>query len=359
MAFSDPLISKTVIVLVLKHQARVLDSYLRLTGDTTLLNNISSHVLISRLFCNLHPCYIYFHAFLFQFHYGILVDKIQRITNTILQSLITNVHLSIRHLSLHLVMIAIHLEPGRFSRSSSQSFHVIKTHLKHIVIVFGSTGNAYLISITPSGIICNCPDKVRTCKHIIFLASACGFIKRNVSNVTVSYRTFINHLHSNPPSPVLQNSLLDNHTRILCSVHTYPPCFFCAQKPSLPPPGMLIMCSRCGFLCHGHCLRDFMEDNKNNSTFKNICPRCGRSSVQLTSSFASGYRNFGVILRHRGYACDNFPQSFTTHNYDHVTTIYNGASADGNHLCSIANDDEPNFSTNTFGSPTRFPPRNV
>ena len=115
------------------------------------------------------------------------------------------------------------------------------------------------------------------------------------------------------------------------------------------------MCSRCGFLCHGHCLRDFMEDDKNNSTFKNICPRCGRSSVQLTSSFTSGYRNFGVILRHRGYACDNFPQSFTTHNYDHVTTIYNGASTDSNHLCSIANDNEPNFSTNAFGSPTRFP----
>ena len=344
--------------LFLPHQARVLDSYLRLTGDTTLLNNICSHVHLSRLFCNLHPCCIHSHPFLFQFHYDTVVDNMRSITNTDLFS--THSYPSVcRHLSLHLLMITIHFEPGRFSRSSSQSFHVIKTHLKHIVIVFGSSGNAYLTSITPSGIICNCPDKVRTCKHIIFLASACGFIKRNVSNITVQYRTFIKHLHSNPPLPVPQNSSLDNHTRKLCSVHAYPPCFFCAQKPSLPPPAMLIICSRCGFLCHGHCLRDFMEDDKNNSAFENTCPRCGRPSVKLTSSFTSGYRNFGSILRHRGYPCDNSPQSFATHNRDHVTTIYCGSSTDGNHLCSVANDDEPNFSANPFGSPTRFPPRNV
>ena len=71
------------------------------------------------------------------------------------------------------IMISIHLDPRRLSWASLQKFYVIKTHLKHIVIVLGSTGNAYLISIKPSIILCNCPDKVRSCKHVIFIVSAC------------------------------------------------------------------------------------------------------------------------------------------------------------------------------------------
>ena len=178
-------------------------------------------------------------------------------------------------------MITIHLDPGRLTRSSSQKFFVIKTHLKHIVIILGSTGNAYLISIKPSIILCNCPDKVPSCKHIIFIVSACGFINccQRVPYVNVSFRSLLHELHATPSPPILGESLLDNHTTKLCSVHSYPPCSFCAAPPATSPPQTLIICSRCGFLCHSNCLQHHMLDNENISNDHNNCPRCRRLSV--------------------------------------------------------------------------------
>ena len=212
------------------------------------------------------------------------------------------------------IMISIHLDPRRLSRASLQNFYVIKTHLKHIVIVLGSTGNAYLISIKPSTILCNCPDKVRSCKHVIFIVSACGFIDRRhrLSYVNIPFRSLLHQLHATPSPPILDNALLDNHTSKLCSIHTYSPCFFCALQPATQPPQTLIICSRCGFLCHTNCLHQYMDDHNNRSKYQNNCPRCGRTSVRLKSPFLSGYRNFSSILQHRGYQCQNVQQSITT-----------------------------------------------
>ena len=231
------------------------------------------------------------------------------------------------------LMITVNLEPRRLSRSSLQKFYVIKTHLKHIIIVLGTTGNAYLISIKPSAIFCNCPDKVYSCKHIIFIVAACGFIsgRHRQSYVNVPFRSLLDQLHRTPSPPLLHESFLDKHSTKLCSAHAYSPCFFCALQPATSPPQTLIICSYCGFLCHTLCLQRYMEDSHNRSNSKNICPRCGRVSVQLTSPFLSGYRNFSSILRHRGYQCKTIRQSNITPTQTHSTTSSSHSSIDNNH----------------------------
>ena len=230
-------------------------------------------------------------------------------------------------------MITIHLDPGRLTRSSSQKFFVIKTHLKHIVIILGSTGNAYIISIKPSIILCNCPDKVPSCKHIIFIVSACGFIdcRQRVPYVNVSFRSLLHQLHATPSPPILGESLLDNHTTKLCSVHSYSPCFFCALPPATLPPQTLIICSRCGFLCHTNCLQHYMLDNKNRSKDHKNCPRCGMLSVRLSSPFYSGYRNFSSVLQYRGYQCKIVQQSITTPTQAHPLPSFSNSCIDNNH----------------------------
>ena len=198
-------------------------------------------------------------------------------------------------------MITIHVERGRFSRSSTQSFYIIKIRPQHIVLILGSTGNSYLLTIAPSRISCNCPDRFQSCKHILFLVATLGFLPRRVSHLSLSHRSILQRLHAATPSPRLEASLLDRHTTKMCSVHKYPRCFFCATQPTSQPASTLVICSRCGFLCHQPCLHDFMANDDNSTTFQNSCPRCGRTSVKLTSHISSGYRNFASILQHRGY----------------------------------------------------------
>ena len=200
-------------------------------------------------------------------------------------------------------MITIHLHQGGLSQSSSQRFHVIKTHLKHVVIVLGNTCNAYLISIKPRGVFCNCPDNCKTCKHIIFLASSCGFINRRLSYARFTQKDLIQQLHSNPPPPLLQDAFLDHNAAALCSIQSYSPCFFCASPAASMPPQTLIICSRCGFLCHDHCLHVFFANDDNRVKFENHCPRCGKLSVRLSIPFTSGYRNFHSVLHHRRLIC--------------------------------------------------------
>ena len=88
------------------------------------------------------------------------------------------------------------------------------------------------------------------------------------------------------------------HTSKLCSANAFPPCFFCARKPS----GTLIICSNCGFLSHQACLCLFLMEVDNSSLFSEHCPKCGRLSARLASNFVNGHRNFSSVLRHQGYA---------------------------------------------------------
>ena len=244
-------------------------------------------------------------------------------------------------------MITVHVDPRRYTRSSSQAFYVIKTRLQHVILMLGSTGNSYLIAITPSRITCNCPDRFQSCKHILFLVATCGVLPRRVSHVSFSRRSLLLRLHAATPSPRLEASLLDKHTTKLCSVHKYPRCFFCAMQPTSQPAHTLVVCSKCGFLCHESCLHDFMNDDDNYTSFQNLCPRCGRTSVRLTTHMSSGYRNFSCILQHRGYPCLNPPMNAlptTNHARRHTVIPGNTETHVENH--------QPNFWINQQGQPS-------
>ena len=99
-----------------------------------------------------------------------------------------------------------------------------------------------------------------------------------------------------PVPPNVKRALLDDHTSKLCSAHAFPPCFFCAKKPS----GTLITCSNCGFLSHQACLGRFLMEDDNSSRFNEHCPKCGRLSARLTPNFVNSHRNFSSVLRHQG-----------------------------------------------------------
>ena len=193
-------------------------------------------------------------------------------------------------------MITIYLEKRRFRRSSAQSFHLIKTHLDRIVIALGSTGNAYVLTVSPSSIKCTCPDDVQSCKHIIFLCTACGLVKRRTLHITFSHASLLAQLHSAHPAPLLKAALLDTHTTKLCSAHTYPPCFFCQRSPRSFPSRVLALCSKCGFLSHNHCLTNFLDKDDNAVTFASACPRCGKIAARLSVSASFGFQNFSNIL---------------------------------------------------------------
>ena len=191
-------------------------------------------------------------------------------------------------------MITISIEPDRLCRATTQPFRLMKTSVNCIFIVLGSTGNAYILTVSNTSISCTCPDSHPACKHILFLLLVSGF--SGCRQLTLSAGNLLQKLHAEPPPSKLRGALLDEHTNNLCSAHNYPSCFFCNQQPS----GTLTICSSCGFLSHKHCFQLFLlEDNDSVSH----CPRCGMQSSRLSSHFIGGHRNFFHILCHQGYRC--------------------------------------------------------
>ena len=213
-------------------------------------------------------------------------------------------------------MMTIRCEPRRCDRSLSQSFHIIRTKPRRVLVILGSSGNAYIIIIKNKSIHCSCPDHVSSCKHILFLATACGFLNRRSTTVSLSSAALLQRLHSPSPTPLLQAAILDPHTAKLCSVHEYPPCVHCAKHPNSHSAATFIICSVCGFLAHQQCFDAFQatlatgSSNQNHcislrdppsSTFP--CPQCNKQCHLLSSQLISGYRNFYTILLHKGYQC--------------------------------------------------------
>ena len=193
-------------------------------------------------------------------------------------------------------MITVRIEPGRLHRASTQPFRLMKTNVNCIFVVFGSTGNAYVLAVSKNSISCNCPDTHPGCKHILFLLLACGHSGRG--QLCLSPANLLQKLHADPPTQKLKRALLNEHTNHLCSAHNYPFCFFCNKKPS----GTLSICSSCGFLSHQHCLDLFLLEDEANDCCSH-CPRCGVSSSRLLSQFIAGHRNFFHVLCHQGCEC--------------------------------------------------------
>ena len=223
-------------------------------------------------------------------------------------------------------MTTIRCEPRRHSRSLSQSFHITKTKVRHLVVLLGSSGNAHVVTIKKNSIHCNCPDCVSSCKHILFLAIACGFLNRRSTTATFSFASLLQRLHSPSPAPLLEAATSDPHTAKLCSVHDCSPCIHCARSPNSHPAATFIICSSCGFLAHQQCF-DTFQDNFACDTAPNSrrptcpCPQCNKLSHLLPSPIVSGCRNFSAILSHRGHRCHrpnstaddgSFEESFET-----------------------------------------------
>jgi len=196
--------------------------------------------------------------------------------------------------------IIIHVHVHRFLRACSQTFNIIKTPSQHIIIILGSTGNAYFISIKSTSLTCNCPDKNAGCKHILFLLNVLGYFKNQKYQPMLSiYPKCILKQLSQAPTQQLQGCFLDPRTINLCSAHTYPMCFFCAKKHS----GSIIICSECGYLAHKSCYNKYIHSNSDNFDH-NYCPKCGQIFTPLDSTYFSGYRNYYFVLKFRGYRTD-------------------------------------------------------
>ena len=211
-------------------------------------------------------------------------------------------------------MIILCLETARFRRAHSQTFNIICTERRQIIDILGSTGNAYRISIKTKSLKCNCPDQAPACKHIIFLLSITGFLKKRQSHITINPQSLLQHLAQNP-LPQFQACLLDPRTSKLCSAHRYPTCFFCAKNHY----GSIIVCSECGYLAHKKCYQMYLQTNVDFD--KQFCPKCGFEFTPLDSNFQNGYRNFFFVLKHNNYRTlsnDNPSSSHLHHPTNHT-----------------------------------------
>ena len=216
----------------------------------------------------------------------------------------------------------ISVQIGRFLRARSQTFNVIRTPKRHIIVILGSTGNAYLISITRTSITCNCPNQTPGCKHILFLLSVLGFLKKHQSHITIRPLSIVQQ-YSRNTSPELQACYLDHHTNHLCLAHQYGRCFFCAKKHS----GSIIICSECGYLAHKHCYHNYLSTNIENSD-QNYCPKCGYLFTPLDCNHKNSYRNYFFVLEHRNYCTD---------------LILNSSASDSRHPLNPTNCNCPHF----------------
>ena len=214
--------------------------------------------------------------------------------------------------------LIIALQTARFLRAQSQTFNIIRTPKRHIIIIFGSTGNAYAICIKRTSLTCNCLDKTSGCKHIIFFLSALGYLKKQQSHVTINPISIIQKLSRTPLPVELQASYLDYHTANLCSAHNYAPCFFCAKKHA----SSIIICSECGYLAHKHCYYNYLSTNTDDHD-PDYCPKCGLLFTPLESNFKNGYRNYYFVLKHRNYRAGAFTHA-TTHALPFCATDPNG-----------------------------------
>jgi len=202
---------------------------------------------------------------------------------------------------LSLPKITYQINPLRYQRAKTQSFHVIKPSPDfRSVYLLGSTGNEYIISIRTNHFACNCPDSHPGCKHILFLFHITGLIQPHDCHVTIHPSKFLRCLWQTHKLPLVTASLLDSHTNLLCFQYHYPPCLWCRFSPD-HACGTIILCSKCGYLGHKRCFVLSYTPGSN-------CPKCNRPFFVLESSRSKQFRNYQNVLDHGDYiTSDGFP----------------------------------------------------
>ena len=193
------------------------------------------------------------------------------------------------------------VDPTRFHRAHTQTFYILNTPSRFLthpcLLILGSSGNEYSLTITNTSISCNCPDTNCGCKHILFILLITGFLKPCDRYVSIQPAFLIHIFHEQHPPRKIKASQIDSHTNELCS--QYLGCHYCPRRTV----GTIIICSKCGSLGHKSCFQLFFHNS-------NTCPRCIRPFVPIESSTSNGYRNFRNVLTHFHYETDSH-QSFT------------------------------------------------
>ena len=189
-------------------------------------------------------------------------------------------------------LIIVPIEKERYKRACSERFHLLQSCRKTRTKIFllGSTANFYIINVTPTSMTCNCPDKNKACKHVLFVLRLVGFIKNWCSWVNIQPSKIIPLLWHAPLRPAVQECLLDSHVNALCLPPKNASCLYCRNATNQP----IIICSKCGYLCHRLC---FFAHHKMGSK----CPRCHREFYALQTTIENNYYNYLNVLDHFGY----------------------------------------------------------
>ena len=178
------------------------------------------------------------------------------------------------------------MDPNRLRRSTEEQLFIIDSPLLFesppSILVIGSTGNVYSVSLFSNLITCSCPDKISPCKHFLFLCSLFGYITftGNVLVLDIPYLVkCFRHVYPCRHLDTLPNELCLrylNEKCDLCEVH---------QR------GVdLVLCNLCFGLFHSRHFRDVIT-----------CPKCHKEWRPYTSSFVGCYRNLSDFLKATSY----------------------------------------------------------
>lgn len=190
--------------------------------------------------------------------------------------------------------IVFSIDKLRYERARTQSFHIITPQcLAPNIVILGSTGNEYILSISKTAISCNCPDTPVACKHVLFLLHTLRIILPTYTHVKISPSKIIPLLWNRPIHSRVKSVLLDHQANLMCSQPRYSPCYFCHECPK-HSYGTIILCSKCGFLGHKTCVVASYQPGAK-------CPKCRRVFYALESKISNGYRNYLNILQHFDY----------------------------------------------------------
>ena len=199
-------------------------------------------------------------------------------------------------------LIIIKIDILRLHRSKSDHFYIISQHRDNCkrptLLIVGSTGNIYTITIHPSVNTCSCPDFFTQyqilCKHILFMLHRLNSLPLNINCFVqrFSYSTIAHHFYKNY-SQCFRKYELDRHTNQLCLSYKSH-CIICHESFT----DSFRVCARCACPIHPNCLRCSLLAS-------NQCPSCGRDWVDNSVQFQDGYFNVYHLLTQFRYKINN------------------------------------------------------
>ena len=172
-------------------------------------------------------------------------------------------------------LITISIDTLRLRRSKSEHFYIISQHQENrnrckrpTLLIVGSTGNIYTITIHPLVITCSCPDfrqRQLPCKHILFMLQRLNSMPLVDYSFLhqFSYSTVADSFYTKY-SQCFHKYELDRHTNQLCLSYKSH-CIICHESFT----GSFRVCAGCACPIHPNYLRCSL-------LACNQCPSCDR-----------------------------------------------------------------------------------